>query len=107
MFRDERFEMNIIIATVGIAIVLENVFIKIFTAYPKKQPFFVDGGMRIEGILLPNQTLLIIGISILMMFWLAWLLTRTRMGRAIRATAQNQDAAQLVGISPIGSTFTY
>ncbi len=99
MFQVEGFEVNIIIATVGLAIVIENVLIKVFSAYPKKQPFFVDGGIRIEGILLPNQTLLIIGISVIMMLALAWLLTYTQTGRAIRATAQNRDAAQLVGIS--------
>lgn len=98
MFQTKNFEVNIIIATVGLAIVIENVLIRIFGAYPKKQPFFLDGGIRIHGILLPNNTLLILGISVAMMLILTWLLTSTRAGRTIRATAQNPEAARLVGI---------
>jgi branched-subunit amino acid ABC-type transport system permease component len=38
------------------------------------------------------------------MLLVAWLLNRTRMGRAIRAAAQNRDAAQLMGVN-IGRVF--
>ena len=37
-------------------------------------------------------------LAVLLMAGVAFILNRTRMGRAIRATAQNRDAAQLMGI---------
>lgn len=104
MYRAQAFEVNIIIATVGAAIILENFMIRIFSGYPLDQPFSVGGGFRIGGILLPYQTLINIGIAVVMMLTLAWLLRATRLGRAIRATAQNRVAAQLLGI-PVARVF--
>lgn len=104
LYRSPTFEVSIIIATVGAAIVIESLIIKIFSGYPVDQPFSLEGGVRVGGILLPWQTLLNIGIAFIMMIALAWLLRATRLGRAIRATAQHRTAAQLMGV-PVGRVF--
>jgi len=98
MYRAPAFEVNIIIATVGGAIVLESLMIRVFTGYPLDQPFSLPGGFRIGGIQLPYQTLINLAIAGLMTLGLGWLLRSTRFGRAIRATAQRRDAAQLLGV---------
>ena len=98
MYRAPAFEVNIIIATVGAAIVLESLMIRVFTGYPLDQPFSLPGGFRIGGIQLPFQTLINLGVAGIMTLGLGWLLRATRLGRAIRATAQRRDAAQLLGV---------
>ena len=98
LYRHPSFEVGIIIATVGLAIVVENLLVKAFTAYPKRQPFIVDGGFRISEILVPYQTLIIIAVSVALVCFLAWLILHTSIGRAIRATAQSREAAQLMGV---------
>jgi branched-chain amino acid transport system permease protein len=98
MIHQESFETNIIIATVGIGLALENVVLKLFGAYPVAQPLAVTGGFTLGGVHIPNQNLLILAIALVLMLATALLLGRTRMGRAIRATAQNHDAAQLMGV---------
>ena len=98
------FETNIIIATVGLAIVITSVMTTVFSGYPKKQPFFVEGGVRVSEILVPYQTIIIIIVALAMMFLIYLLLSRTRMGRAIRATAQDQRGAQIVGV-PVKRVF--
>jgi branched-subunit amino acid ABC-type transport system permease component len=104
MYLKESFETNVIIATLGLSILLENIVLKIWGAYPFTQPIAVSEGFRVSNVYVPYQNLVILGTSLLLMIVVAWLLNRTRMGRAIRATAQSRDAAQLMGVN-IGSVF--
>lgn len=104
MFRHPAFETNIIIATVGLAMLLESLVLKGFGAYPSKQPFMIEGGFRISEVFIPYQNLMIVAIAVLLMVVVSWILERTRVGRAIRATAQDRDAAQLMGV-PVGRVF--
>jgi branched-subunit amino acid ABC-type transport system permease component len=104
MLHDPNFETNVIIATVGLAIVLENVVLKLFGAYPFTQPVQLPDGFRIGEVYIPYQNLLIVVVSLAIMAIVAWLIARTRAGRAIRATAQNRDGALLMGV-PVRRVF--
>lgn len=92
------FEYNVMIATVGIGIALENAILLTYGGQPLKQPISATGSLDLGWLTLPYQNLLIIAVVIAVMALVALLLGRTRMGRAIRATAQNRDAAQLLGV---------
>jgi len=98
MLNREGFEINVIIATVGIGTVLEAVIQKVFGAYPIRQPLTVDSGMFILNTYVPYNSIIIVVVSAALMILLSVLLTRTRMGRAIRAVSQNRDAARLMGV---------
>jgi branched-chain amino acid transport system permease protein len=98
MMGKEGFETNVIIATVGLAMVLENVVLKIFGAYPIQQPFTIEGGFYIGASHIPYQNVVNLVVAVVLMLLVALVLNRTRMGRAIRATAQNREAAQLMGV---------
>lgn len=106
MYRRPGFETNIILATIGLAMVFENVILKLFGAYPVAQPFGVDRtfGFEIGTVFVPWQNLVIIAVSAILMIAIAAVLKGTRMGRAIRATAQSREAAQLMGV-PVGRVF--
>ncbi|TIP13471.1 branched-chain amino acid ABC transporter permease [Mesorhizobium sp.] len=93
------FESNVMIATVGIGIVLENAILLIYGGQPLKQPVSIAGAFRLGPLTLPWQNLMIIAVVVVMMVVVSLALGRTRMGRAIRATAQNRDAAQLMGVA--------
>lgn len=93
------FEANVMIATVGAGIALENAILLTYGGQPLKQPLSVTGSLMIGPLVLPYQNLLIILVVIVLMGLVALLLGRTRMGRTIRATAQNRDAAQLLGVA--------
>ena len=98
MLRSANFETQIFIATIGIGTVLESVVLRLFGPQPKAQPLSIPGALTIGKVSIPLQNLLILGVAMAMMVAVGWLLGRTRAGRAIRATAQNRDAAQLMGI---------
>jgi branched-chain amino acid transport system permease protein len=93
------FESNVMIATVGIGIALENAILLTCGGQPLKQPISATGSLVIGPVNLPYQNMLIVLVVIALMVLIALLLGRTRMGRAIRATAQNREAAQLMGVA--------
>jgi branched-chain amino acid transport system permease protein len=99
MLDTEGFEVNVIIATVGIGTVIENLMLKIFGAYPIRQPIMWEGGFFVGRTHVPYNSMVIVVASVGLMLVLAAVLTRTRMGRAIRAVSQNREAAQLMGVS--------
>jgi branched-chain amino acid transport system permease protein len=93
--------MQAILATFGIAIIIQNLLLEGFSANSKG----LDAG-SIENAYIKVSDQVIIGwfpfitllVSVLVLFGLQLFLSRTRTGRAFRATADNQRAAQLMGI---------
>lgn len=98
MLGSPMFETQIFIATIGIGSVLQSVVLNLFGPQPQAQPLTIPGGLSLGGVVVPWQSLLILATSLAMLAGVAWLLGRTRAGLAIRATAQNREAAQLMGI---------
>lgn len=92
------FETSVLIATVGIGIALENAILKVYGGQPLRQPVSAPGLVPMGQASVPLQDIAIVLVSLALMGALAWLLARTRTGRAIRATAQNREAAQLMGV---------
>ena len=88
-----------VLLTFGMALVLEGAMGEIWgnnsTAI---RPSYADESFTIGGIFLPKAQVYggLIAIAVLVVLWLV--LTRTWLGRAIRAAASNPSSAQLVGI---------
>lgn len=98
MLKSANFETQIFIATIGIGAIIENVILRLFGPQPTPQPLNLAGALVIGTVHIPNQNLLILGLALALMAALAYLLQKTRLGRAIRSTAQNREAAQLMGV---------
>ncbi len=98
MYRSTSFDTNIVVATVGIATVVENIIVRVFSGYAKKQPFYIDGFIAVGGAHIRLQTLLNVAVAIIVLCSLQLSLSRTRMGTAIKAVSQDRYAAQLLGI---------
>jgi branched-chain amino acid transport system permease protein len=92
------FETNIFIATIGVGAVLEDGVLKTFGPYAKHRPLTPPGAIKLGNVALPYQNLAILFVALIMMALVALLLQSTRAGRAIRATSQNREAAQLLGV---------
>lgn len=67
-------------------------------AYPP-MPSFMTGSIDVGGVIIKNQQILIIGISVFLMIVLQFIVKKTKMGKAMRAVSQDPDAARLMGIS--------
>ena len=50
----------------------------------------------IDGVVLTWEKLIVVGITVPVLLLLIWLVQRTRQGKAMRATAQDRDAAAMM-----------
>lgn len=89
-----------LITAIGMSILLQNLAMLIwgkrYIAFPPILPIV---RYEIAGAVITNLQIFIIVISLLLMFGLLLLIKKTRLGRAMRATAQAQDIAGLMGIN--------
>jgi branched-chain amino acid transport system permease protein len=93
------WQLTTIIATLGTSIFLQNLALHVWGPEFQTVPYFVDGVLRVFGIRIAYQRLLILAVSCISIAALWFLLKRTRLGLALRATAQDADAAQLYGVN--------
>lgn len=98
------FETSVMIATVGISIALQNAILLVYGGQPLLQPFGVAGGFDLGVGVMPRLNVVIVLVSFAVMAVLGLVISKSRMGRAIRATAQNRDAALLMGV-PVERTY--
>ena len=97
MIGKEGFETNVIVATFGFALILENLVLRLYGAYPLRQPIGLEGGWYVGATHIPYQNMLLV-VSGVLLVAVAYLLKTTQLGRSIRATAQNREATELMGI---------
>ncbi|MGG4452294.1 branched-chain amino acid ABC transporter permease [Brevibacillus porteri] len=89
-----------LISTIGFAILMEEAMHKFFGADSRAFPqSFGDTTFDLGLVQIRSVDLVILGISVLLMFVLHFWIQKTKMGKAIRATAENTDTANLLGIN--------
>jgi branched-chain amino acid transport system permease protein len=57
-----------------------------------------DAGIRLGQVFIHWSTVVVIAVTVPLLLLMTWLVQSTRQGKAMRATAQDQDAARLMGI---------
>lgn len=89
----------VLLMTVALALVFQEVFLGLFASHYRIIPSLISGYSEILGVRVLNQHLLSLGIVavVIVIVWL--ILTKTKLGIAIRATAQDAEIANLMGIS--------
>jgi len=93
----------IILATLAVQLLIEQVVILTLGDRPRTYPEFSAGGpLKLGPIAVDYQLFWILGCGLLMVAALSAFFNRTRVGRALRACSQNQEAAALLGV-PVGS----
>nr|WP_201023358.1 branched-chain amino acid ABC transporter permease [Pseudomonas syringae] len=89
-----------LILAIGISIFLQNLAMMIWGRGYKTFPEVVETKpIDVFGATITNVQLSIMIISVCIMFGLWLLVDKTRLGKAMRATAQNQEVAGLMGIN--------
>ena len=101
--------ISLLITAIGVSIFLQNLSQLIFTSSAKPMPtMFPNALIKLGGMQLSSNTLLNIGVSVVMMLALQVLVKNTKIGKAMRATSEDAGAAKLMGINTNSViTFTF
>jgi branched-chain amino acid transport system permease protein len=88
-----------VLLTFGFSIVLVNTALFLWGAEFRTIPeTWIRGNVDIGGVVIGVTTLVPAVVSVIMAAGVYWFMVKTRMGRALQATAMNKHAAALVGI---------
>lgn len=94
--------MTMLLTSVALTYILENLGILLFSSSPRNFPLpewmnhlyrFADGRITFN-----NINLLTLGVTLLALLFLNWFVRRTRVGLGMRAAAEDLTAAHLVGL---------
>ena len=89
-----------LITAIGVSLLLEYGGQVVFGATPRFFPQMIRSEVySLGGVQITNQNLLIIVVALVLMFGLEYIVHRTRIGKAMRATSFNLSVAKLMGIN--------
>jgi len=91
-----------ILLTFGVAVVMRNLMVEVFGADPRHLPSgrLAQASVSVAGLPIGVLPIVILALSVTLFTTLQLLLTRTRFGRIVRATADNRDVVRLMGVNP-------
>ena len=92
-------EAAVLIATIALAMIFQEIVMLIFSGDFRTVPPLVPGYLEFSGVKIAFQQLLTIASAAVILAAVWTFLARTRLGLAIRATAQDREVANLMGIN--------
>jgi branched-chain amino acid transport system permease protein len=96
--RDETFQL---LLTFAVVLMLEDVTKLVWGTSPFSTGglYLVYGSVSVLGATVPVYNLVVIGAGIVVALLIGWMLARTRFGRIVRATAENREMSEAVGVN--------
>ncbi len=91
-----------LITAVGFSFILQNVGLLWIGGAPISVPDLIHYNQpvfSISAVVIRRADVLAVGVTVPLVLLLTWFIGRTRMGKAMRATAQDPEAARLMGIN--------
>jgi branched-chain amino acid transport system permease protein len=92
-------EAAVLICTIALAMALQEIMLLIFSGSYLSVPSLIHGFFKVFGVKVFYQQLLTFAVVLLILAGLWILLMKTRLGLAIRSTAQDREVANLMGIN--------
>jgi branched-chain amino acid transport system permease protein len=90
-----------VITTLAGATILENLINLIWGPRNKQLGALLSGDVSFGGLVISRNEASVVVLSLVILAGLGFFLQRTRIGRAMRAVAQNRESAQLMGIDVV------
>jgi branched-chain amino acid transport system permease protein len=90
--------LRMFIVTLAIGVIVQAAMVMVWSADSRQFETSLDGVWDVGGVVITAGRVLILAVTVPVLAALAWWLTRTRRGRELRATAENRDAATVIGV---------
>ncbi len=97
-----------LITAIGMSILLQTLAMIIWKPNYKPYPFLLPGAVDVAGATITYTQILALALTAISLAVLSYIVSRTSLGRAMRATAENPRVAALMGVKPdwvISATF--
>jgi branched-chain amino acid transport system permease protein len=92
-------EAAVLIATIALALIFQELMLFTFGGHFLGIPSTLEGAVRVAGVSIPYQRMLILVVAAVMLVGVWFFLYRTRLGLAVRATANDLEVANLMGMN--------
>jgi len=106
LLKKPNWEFSTVLFMLGLGILLENVVLQLFGPRVKSMPVFFEGAVRLGFVRINWHEVSLIVIAVVTVVILNLFFRRTRLGQAMRAVAQSNEGARVVGIN-IETVFGY
>ncbi len=97
--RVREHETTVLMITIALALVFQECMLLAFGGHFLGAPSFVSGYVELLGVRISNQHLLTFGVVLACLLGIWVLLTKSKLGIAIRSVAQDREIANLMGIN--------
>jgi len=97
--RVREHETTVLMITIALALVFQECMLLAFGGHFLGAPSFVSGYVELLGVRVSNQHLLTFGVVVACLLGVWVLLTKSKLGIAIRSVAQDREIANLMGIN--------
>ena len=92
--------ITLLITAIGVSLLLQNGMTNLVGSEPKSFPDLLNAGtINIGAIQIQGETILMILVSAALVLILQYIVYKTKMGKAMRASSQDIEAASLMGIN--------
>ncbi|USX06828.1 branched-chain amino acid ABC transporter permease [Paraburkholderia fungorum] len=96
-----RFQRDMVgsfVLSVGLSLLIQGILLEVFGGAPRKLPGLIDGTVNILGGAITIERLVLSGLAIVVAAGMCLFIAYTRFGKALRAVAEDHEAAMLQGI---------
>jgi branched-chain amino acid transport system permease protein len=92
-------EAAVLIGTIALALIFQEVMLIIFSGDFRGVPSLLEGYITVFGVKVSYQQLLTFGVALVVLAGVWLLLLKTKLGLAIRATANDREVTNLMGMN--------
>ena len=92
--------LSVLITAIGVSYFLQNLALLIFGSNQKSFPKIINiPALKLGGLTIKGESIATLSVSIIIMLALTMFISRSKMGKAMRAVSEDKEAAELMGIN--------